>query len=80
MSNVAVRLRVPLRFYTNEQRYSRVALGIETPPALVVPARTTLRIIEWFETGVLALGPGGERLFVAHATLREHGYPPRRAS
>ncbi len=77
MSNIAVRLRVPLRFYTREQQTARALYGIELPPALIVPARSTLRIVEWFEEAVAALTPGGERVVISRATLREHGYPPR---
>lgn len=77
MSVIEVSLRVPLRVKTHAQRLEEAWLGVDLP-ATVVPARTTLRIVDLFVDSALALTPDGRRLLVRRETLRDHSYLPRR--
>lgn len=71
-----IRLRVPLRLKTREDRMREAWLGRELPP-VVVPARTTLRVVELEMEGALMLTPDARRVYVSRETIRDHGYVPR---
>lgn len=76
MSVILIRLRRPLHLKTGEQRIREAITGWDEPP-VIIPARTTLRIVDFFEDGVLALAPDGRRLFVDIDTCRDSAYIPR---
>jgi hypothetical protein len=77
------RLRIPLRLKTKETQLREAFYDMELPDDLVVPARTTLRLIDFVcGTGpddvlAVALTPDGKKVGVSAATCREHAYIPR---
>lgn len=73
---IEIRLRESLRLKTRDERMMEAALGHELPPT-IIPARTTLRIVDFFEAGALALTPDGRRLLVSPETCRRSAYIPR---
>lgn len=76
MTVIPYRLRVPIYVRSREQ-HLLVAAGLEVP-AERIPARTTLRVVDVFTSGLYALLPDGRHVLVSPETAREHGYIPKR--
>jgi hypothetical protein len=61
-----------------EMRIAEVLTGREVPPVLL-PARTTLHVVDLNEDGIRVVTPDGRRVLVSREMVREHGYIPRAA-
>lgn len=71
---IRLRLRVPLRFW---HRDDLLFLGDDAPPRVVIPARTTLTVLDIAGERVLVQAASGERVPVGRETIRKHAYVPR---
>lgn len=80
MSLIEIRLRRALYVRSQAQREIEAMTGIVMPP-LTIPARTTLRIIDFGQIGgkdgAFMLLPDGSKLFVDRLTIRDSAYIPR---
>lgn len=71
-----IRLRRALHLKTREQRMMEMVSGRELP-ATVIPARTSLAVVDVFNEGLYCIAPSGRRVLVDPETCRESGYIPK---
>lgn len=73
----AIRLRRKLGpLKTHDQRITEAMLGRELP-GVIIPARTTLHVLDIFSSGLYCMTDDGQKLLVDADTCRESAYIPR---